>query len=219
MAYRKRTYKRRSTRRTRRMTLRRTLNPATGTMVRRTLRTPMVHAFRRMTAPAQIIGSVAYAPYLSTSGCSLSQVINATDFANLFDQYRINFVVLKFWLKIDPGAQTASTASYPKMYWYRDYDDNTVPGSLSEIRENSKAHVTVMNPNRPVTIKFKPNTLQLLFQSGVANQYKPVFSQWLDMSTTTTYHYGIKYGIDDLTNTNYRVDIEQTIYFQCRQPR
>lgn len=221
MPFRKRTFRRRP-RRTRRI-IRRTADFTTGTMVRRRLRTPMVHSFKRMARDGfSYTGNVAYNPLLvtwSANWINLALVVNASDFANLYDQYRINFVVFKVWLKIDPGAQTAATASYPKLYWYRDYDDNTAPGSLNEMRENVKCKVAVLNPNRPITIKFKPNTLQLLYQSTIANQFKPVFGQWLDMSSTNTPHYGIKVAIDDLTNTNYKVEVETTFYFQCRQPR
>lgn len=182
-----------------------------------------VYSYRRMIANGgQIVGNAVNAPYLgsySSAQLQLGNVVNVSDFQNLYDQYRINYVVIKFWLKIDPGAQAAASASFPKLYWYRDYDDATVPANLNEIRENQKARVAVMHPNRPITIKFRPNSLALLFSSGVASQYKPTWRQWMDMGTVTSQHYGIKYAIDDLTNTNYKVDIEGTLYFQCRQAR
>lgn len=183
----------------------------------------LVHSFKRMYRDGvNVVGSAAYNPLTATfssNAIQLGNVVNSTDFANLYDQYRINYVVLKFWLKVDPSAQTAAAATFPKIYWYRDYDDSTAPSSLNEMRENAKTKIAVLHPNRPVTIKFKPNTLQLLYQSAIANQFKPAFGQWLDMGTTSTGHYGIKYCIDNFTNTNYQLDIEAIFYFQCRQPR
>lgn len=181
-----------------------------------------VYSYKRMTAGEQIAGNASHLPYvgsLSSGKIQLNNVINVSDFSNLYDQYRINYVVAKFWLKIDPSAQAAATASFPKMYWYRDYDDAAPPSSLNEIRENQKSRVAVMHPNRPVVIKFRPNSLQLLWGNAVTTQYKPAFKQWMDMQATTAQHFGIKYAIDDLTNLNYRVDIETTLYFQCRQAR
>lgn len=222
MVFKRRTYRRRPKRAGRSVVTKR-FSTALGTWVKRPFRSPMTHSFKRWVRDGTTItGNAVHAPYLgirSSNVIQLGNLVNSTDFANLYDQYRINYVVVKFWLRIDPGAQTAGTASYPKLYWYRDYDDATIPASLNEIRENAKCKIAVMNPNRPITIKFKPNTLQLLYQSAVANQFKPVFGQWLDMSTTSTGHYGIKYAIDNLTNTNYSVDIEDCFYFQCRQPR
>lgn len=180
-----------------------------------------MHNFKRMLSQTSgIQGNATFAPYLGIGALNgISQVVNSSEFGNLYDQYRINFVVWKFWLKIDPSAQAAGSASFPKLYWYRDYDDTTIPGSLNEIRENQRAKVVVMNPNRPVTIAFKPNTLQLVYQSPVASTYRPTWGQWIDAANLNTPHYGYKFGIDDLTNTNYRVDIEVTVYFSCRNPR
>lgn len=211
---------------TRRRTMKkRTYKKKTYTRPRRAMvvrRTPsnQVHSFKRMLAsPAAFTGSAVYAPLTQANSFNLGLLQGSADFAALYDQYRINFIVAKFWLKIDPGAQSAAGASYPKFYWYRDYDDDTFPSSLNEMRENSKTKVVVMNPNRPITIAFKPNVLQTIYSSAVGSNYKPVFNQWLDMSVTNTKHYGFKWCIDDLTNTNYTVTPEFTYYIQCRQPR
>lgn len=179
-----------------------------------------VHSFKRMvTTPTVITGAAAYNPYLSSSTAWLGQLVNFSEFTQLYDQYRINYVVYKYYLKIDPSAQTAATASYPKLYWYRDLDDSNAPASLSEMRENARTRVAVMNPNRPVVIKYRPNTLAVLYTSAVASQYKPVYKQWMDVAQTGTPHYGHKIAIDDLTNVNYKVETEITYYFQCRNPR
>lgn len=179
-----------------------------------------IHSFKRMaTGGSPITGSVAYIPFLSGAAFSLSSLVNVSDFSNLFDQYRITYIVVKYWLKIDPSAQAAASASYPRFFWYRDYDDSTSPSSLDEMRENGKCKCVVMYPNRPVTIAFKPNLLNTLFNSGITSTYQPVWNTWVDMTNTGTTYYGYKYGIDDLTNTNYRVTSETTMYFQCRQSR
>lgn len=182
-------------------------------------RTPTVHSFKRMASPTQLVGNIAYNPYLGTEGAAFNNLVGSGDFTTLFDQYRITYVILRFYLKIDPSAQAAASASYPKIYYMRDLDDATTPVNLNEIRESQSARVKVLWPNRPVTIRVKVNTLQMLYSSAVVTQYKPVWNQWLDMSTTASTHFGIKYGIDDLTNTNYKVDIERTYYFQCRNSR
>lgn len=178
-----------------------------------------VHSFKRMASVATIAGNVAYTPYLAAYNVSLNQLINSSDFTALYDHYKINFVVVKFWFRNDPGAQTASSSTYPKLYWYRDQDDDTAPGSLNEIRENNRSRVAVMNPNRPVTIKYKPNTLQVIYDSAVSSNYRPVWNAWLDCAVPATKQYGFKWAIDDFSNTNYRLDIETTVYFQCKSAR
>lgn len=185
-----------------------------------------VHKYTRMFSGAggiasalNIDGQSTYAPYLNALGVRLSSVVNASDFGNLYDQYRITKAKVKFYLQVDPSAQAAATASYPKMYWYRDYDDLTVPGSLNEFRENTKCKVAILRPDRPITWVWKPNTLSLIYQSAIANQFKPVWNQWLNMATQNTDHYGFKFAIDDLTNVNYKVRTEVQLWFECRQPR
>lgn len=176
------------------------------------------HAFVRKTNLNTITGNVAYAPYQSYSSIGLNNVTNASEFSALYDQFRINYVKLQFWLRIDPGAQTAATASYPRLYWYRDLDSQIV-ATMSEMRERSNLKIAVLNPNRPVTIWVKPNTLAAIYAGVGSTNYKPVFAQWLDMNVQSTTHYGIKFNIDDLTNTNYKVDIETTYYFECKNTR
>lgn len=168
-----------------------------------------------------ITGSALYAPYTSVLGATLDNCINHTEFTSLFDQYRIDWVRAKFYLKIDPSAQTAATASFPRMYWYRDYDDNTVGDGtfLQDVRENQKGKVAVMNPNRPVTITFKPNVLAETFRTGSTTCYSPKFGQWISSAAPNCIHFGIKYGIDDLTNTNYRVNLEITYGLSMRQSK
>lgn len=176
-----------------------------------------IHTFRRMAAPAIVSGNIAYAPYQSNTNISLSNVVNSSDFTNLFDQYRINTVVIKFWLRIDPGAQAAGAASYPKLYWVRDKNSST-PLSQTEMRERADCKVVVLHPNRPVVMKFKPNLLtQQLYTTVGTSAYTPVFNQWIDAKTSpSAFYYGALWNIDDLTNTNYKVDIESIYYFQCK---
>jgi len=203
----------------------RRVRPRMATRVPRAM-VSVPHKFTRMYASAggiasanDISGGAALAPYLSNFTVNLQGVVNASEFGNLYDQYRITYARVKFYLKIDPSAQTAATAAYPKMFWYRDYDDSSTPGGLNEFRENTKSKVAILRPDRPLVISWKPNTLGLVYQSAIANQFKPVWNQWLDCSTLSTTHYGFKWAIDDFTNTNYRLQTEVQLWFECRQPR
>lgn len=180
-----------------------------------------VHHFRRnVNEIGPIVGNAAYIPYTNATGVTFNQLINSTEFTSLYDQYRINYVVDKYWLKIDPSAQAAASASFPKMYICRDLDDGAVPANLNELRERNNCVVKVMNPNRPVVYKFKPNVLDSIYRTGITDgSSTPKWKVWIDCSLPDLSHYGYKYAIDDLTNTNYRVTIERTIYFSCKNVR
>lgn len=197
-------------------------------------RSLMVHHYKRMlkgnftdwptgaiaNTCMRIFGNGVHAPWLGSFLLrGISDVINASDFTNLYDQYRVNKLVLKFYLKVDPGAQAAASANVPRLYWYRDVDDSNSPGDLNEIRENATAKVAVLSLTRPVTVVLRPNVLNTVYSSALASNYQPKWKQWLDINVSSTNHYCSKFGIDDLTNTNYRVDVEGILYFSCRQPR
>lgn len=167
-----------------------------------------------------INGSVGFAPYLGAFTYNLSALVNSQEFTNLFDQYRITFIVARWWLSVDPSAQTAAAAVYPKLYWYRDYDDSTIPGSLNEMRENGRTKVVNMHPSRPITIAFKPNTLLNVWNTGFTTATQsPAWKQWIDCTNPNTTHYGYKMAIDNFTNTNYTLTSEVTYYFQCKSVR
>lgn len=177
-----------------------------------------IHRFVRGCAMQTIVGNAVYAPYQSVLGATLDNTLNHTEFTSLYDQFRIDWVKAQFFLRIDPSAQTAAGASYPRMYWFRDYDDQAL-ASLNDVRENSKGKRAILHPNRPVTIWFKPNVLSEIYRTAVTTGYSPKFNQWIDASVPNLVHYGIKYCIDDLTNTNYKVDLEVTYGLSMRNSR
>lgn len=168
---------------------------------------------------APFAGAVGYAPLLNAYSFNLAQLPNVADFTSLFDRYMITHVQLAFYLTVEPGAQTAATATYPKLYMIRDYDDSSAPSSLNALREHSKCIVRVMNPNKPVIINIKPAITTEVYRSAVATSYSPKWNQWVDMAHTDVPHYGIKWAIDDLTNTNYKVEILGKMWFRCKDVR
>lgn len=178
-----------------------------------------VHHYRRNMQSIQIQGNPVYAPYVSYVDFAFSQLISPTDFTALYDQYRINYVVTKFFLEVDPGAQTSVAAVYPKIYWVRDRDSAVAPSTIDELRQDSQCRMAILRPDRPVTIKCVPNVLARMYSGAVTDNYSPKFKVWLDATTTSTQHFGFKFAVDNLTNTNYTLRFERTCYFSCKQSR
>lgn len=177
------------------------------------------YAFTRRMFLGTIVGNAAYNPYLQCTTIQLGQLPGVTDFTNLFDRYMITYVKVRYHLKIDPSAQVASAASFPKLYYLRDYDDSNAPASLDEMRQHSKVTYRVMNPNKPITFGFRPATLAEVYRSPLTTSYSPKWNQWIDMADTTVPHFGWKIGVDDFTNTNYRCEVEAQIWFKCKDIR
>lgn len=181
-----------------------------------------VHFFRRsfaQIAPGAFSGNAAYNPYLNVYSFNLAQLPGVTDFSNLFDRYMITHVQLRFYLKIDPSAQTAATATYPKLYTVKEYDDSSTPTTLDQLREHNKCQVRVLFPNRPVIVNIKPAVLSEVYRGVATTSYTPKWKQWIDMENRDVPHYGLKWGIDDFTNTNYKLDIEGKMWFACKDQR
>jgi hypothetical protein len=182
-----------------------------------------IHYFKRWTSSVgftnPIVGNAAYAPYLDVLAFGLNTLPNVSEFTTLFDHFMITKVVTKFYLKIDPSAQTAASASFPRLFYIRDTDDSTLASNLDELRQYGTCRVKVMTPNKPVTLVCKPNVLGLSYSTAVTNNYTPKWGQWIDLGDTATRHYGWKFAIDDLTNTNYRVNVENLYYFKCKNSR
>lgn len=178
-----------------------------------------VHKFTRSCTAGTIVGSAAYNPYTGAIVPTFNLLPTPADFTTLFDRYMITYVKVKFHLKVDPGAQAAASAVYPKLWYCRDYTDGTTPANLNELRERSGTQYRVMSPNKPVVVGFKPAVLSETYRGPVSTGYGSKWFQWIDSSYTDVPHYGLKYCIDPLINTNYSVDVEVKMWFKCKDTK
>lgn len=183
---------------------------------RSTQRRRQVHQYKRTCQKLQLAGSAPYAPLLSSFLFVANDVPNFSDFTGLYDQYKINMVILKFRLYNTPDAQAAGVnqSNYPTLYYARDYDDVTTPASLNEIRERGDCQQRILRADRYVYIKIKPKLLMPIYQP-VSNTYAPIRSRPIDMTAIATPHYGLKWAIDNLANPNFLLTVEADYYFTC----
>lgn len=175
-----------------------------------------VHAFKRSANILAVTGAAGYAPYCNSFAFQLANLPNNTDFTNLFDSYMLSHVQLKFYLSVDPSAQTAATAYQPRMFYCRDHNDATAPATINELRERGDCQTRVLTVSRPVTINIKPSVLGEALRTGGLITYIPKYKQWLPTANNDVPHYGLKFAIDDLTNTNYKVNVEATYWLRCK---
>jgi len=179
-----------------------------------------VHKFCRMQAtPFSITGNAAYNPYGYGQTFSLDQLVNNSEFTALFDFYRITHVQVKFFFEHDPGAQSAAAAFWPKLYTVIDHDDSNAMTTLNEAREHGRCQVRVLNPNRPTIINIKPSCLTEVYRSAITTSYIPKYRQWIDMAAPNVPHYGLKFMVDNFTNTNYSLRQEVKMWFECKDTR
>lgn len=180
---------------------------------------------RRTLLAANIQGSDLYAPYIPLTAIdgvnlySLNNVVNATDFTNLFNEYCITGVKLSFNLRrMQQTSPTTSSCTIPTLYFNIDYDGRTIiPANLNAMLEKSTLQRRILEPGKPVTIWVKPRVSNLVYQSTLVNAYGVGRAeQWLSTDYPDAKHYGLAFAIDELRNTSNYVDITATYYMKFR---
>lgn len=124
---------------------------------------------------------------------SLSDIGNAAELIALFDQFRLDKVVVKItptFNSID-APSIASSMITPQIFTAIDYDDNTAPPSEASIREfgscketnGSKAHIRTL----------VPKVLTMAYKTALTTAYAPAKSaMYIDCADSTVPHYGLK---------------------------
>lgn len=170
------------------------------------------YRFKRYGYKADIAGTgvTQYAAYTFF----LSEVIAYNEFTNLFDQYMIENVKVRFRLLLDPAAQTATNAIFPILYYRKDYDDDAVPASVDELRQCQDTGMVFVHPNKLTTISLKPKSLRAMYNPSV-NAYSSIPRAWIDCSYANAPHYGLKFAVQRLpTGCTLLIDTLYTVRFK-----
>lgn len=153
----------------------------------------------------------------------LSDMINASEITNLYDQFRILKATLFFkWQgsALDTTQlQTSVLLNPPVVAYYRDYDDNTTP-TANEFHERAITKYRRMRPGQLVRIDCTPAVLISAFESVTATAYLPKWRQWIDVADSPTPHYGLKFGWEYPASTAYgNIAVWYQLTFQCKGQR
>lgn len=175
-----------------------------------------------------IQGSDVYQPYIPSSiqagvhVYQLDDLVNYTDFTNLFEEYRIVGVKHRFHLRRDPGANgsLSAGATFPTLYYSTtrtSYTGDLIPTSLNDMLEEANLQQRILEPGKPVTFYHKVYAADPVVGSTTTNSYSVLKSPWIPCGDGgIAAHYGLKYAIDELRNTSQFVDITNTYYLQFR---
>lgn len=157
---------------------------------------------------------------------SFSNLVQSSDFSGLFDQYRINKVVLFINIVNNPDANqwtnsaTAVNQSnwFPKIWYIPDYDGGSTE-TLASIRERQGVRCRFLKPNSVVKLSFTPKCRTLAYSTSTSTGWSPKNIK-IDMTDVNVEHYGLNYIIDmqnvDVTDSQpYVVRIERKLYFTC----
>lgn len=173
-----------------------------------------VHHFKRTFTLGQISSSSAGPQFFGYS-FRLDQLPNYTEFTNLFDQYRINKIVMKFVPNHNSSDVGVTAMNIPNFHTLLDYNDATAPASLNSMYEY--ANWRMSRGTSLHTRVFRPATIDYVNATAGANAGNPSWKQWLSTASPSIEHYGLKCGIEisqatyDITWTPYI-----SVYLSCK---
>lgn len=150
----------------------------------------------------------------------LADLPNASEFTNLFDQYMICGVKIKFIPQCDTlqALTTGATSNFCGTFFYViDYDDANAPLSTNSICEyqNTKTR----NPLREFKTYFRPKPVSTVFGAGVTVNAGTLKSQWLDVAQPSVPHFGFKYFWTQSIGANISLMPVLTYYIKCKNVR
>ena len=159
----------------------------------------------------------------------LQDVPSYADFTNLFDQYKICGIKLRFVFNknsSDAGVNAAPLNQFlPNIYTVIDYDDGTAlsGGNANTYLEYSNCHVNRLD--RPFKRYFRPHIAEGAYGGVAFTRYANKKSCWLDTDSTDVEHYGAKYFIDggmmggSGTVIIGKLQVFATFYIACKNVR
>lgn len=206
--------------------------PIRLTVKRSRLNSCNVHKFTRWVGTPQLCSCTA-STYESAGIFQLSDLPNVSEFANLYDRYKLTHVQARIQLITNPNAVTYTNAAsggpvtgtnwYPKFWYCPDYDDSGAE-SLESLKQRAKTKCFVLQPNRQYKVNIKPACLVRTYGSVLSDGFDPRWNVWIDMSNTSVAHYGYKYvidmnGFDPVNDYPFKVQIEYKYWFTCKDVR
>jgi len=146
---------------------------------------------------------------------ALSSLRNSSDFTNLFDQYRINYVDLFFKLVTNPDGQTSTTLPstyFPTLWFVRDYDDST-PMTVADMQERQDVKRIVLRPDQINKIRVNPKFLAMSYQTLTSTGYSPR-TGFIDCVDSAVPHYALK-TVFNVPSTGSNWDVEVYARYNC----
>lgn len=188
------------------------------------------HAFRRFCADQRINCTGTTQSF--TIEYLFQNIVNPTDFADLYDRYMITCVVHKFRLVNNPDAAHThnfsahsdnSTNWFPKLWYCPDYDDSNTE-TLQELQQRAKTKCKILRPNQMYKVVVRPAVTVQTYRTLSTTGYAPKWGQWIDMGQRDVPHYGLKCVIDtsaqDPTDTRpFIVEYTTQYFFKCKDVR
>lgn len=164
-------------------------------------------------------GSDAVSESTGSASFQLTDLQASSEFTAVFDQYRLVKVLYRWVVTRDTDwATTTTNRGYPvRILWCHDFNDSTPPSSSELMQRAGMREVYINGDDRPVSrwYKLNPATLMVGYESSVASSYVPKWRQWIDMASSSTPHYGLKWWVGNLfSGINLRLEVKEIYEFK-----
>lgn len=183
------------------------------------LRFPSPQAASQLNKPYHIFQEVTFSTVTSSTSIPINGAINFTfnqldqvsQLAAVFDQYRLAMVQVRFL----PLANIAgSGVNPPRLYTAVDLDDST---AISTTQLQDYPGVQTTEGFKPHTHTFVPSVAVAMY-SGAFTSFGNESAPWIDTSSPSVLHYGVKYAFSVASNA-YSYDVYARYHFMFRNVR
>lgn len=154
----------------------------------------------------------------------LGNVQNASDFTNLYDQYRIRGVKVLI-IPLSDSSTSQSSGFLPTLYWARDGDSAaSTPATEANLRERQDCKTLRLTGPKSIYIKSPKIITDAEVQGGVSLLSKVESPGWIDCNDVNVMHNGLVMWFKNVdlraaptTITAFR--FECTYYLEFRNPQ
>ena len=183
----------------------------------------------KTTPDEDITGAAAESLFKSWQFATVRQ---SAHYANIFEYYKVNKIVVTFRYK---GVGTAAGASSsrpneinPVLYIKRDHNDNQLASegnreSLEELKDSSKTiEVQLTNDKPSFTMSIKPAILaeDSIYNGSLGTNHVPVWGKWLSVKERGINYYGLKaFAVaqgSSSTDALGKIEVTYKVYFSCK---
>jgi len=162
---------------------------------------------------------------------AFNDIISSSEFAALYDRYRLDKVIVKLQLITNPDSLLATNTNnansslnwFPKVWSITDHDDNNTE-TIAQMKERSGVKCRILRPNQTLTYAVRPAIAAMMYKTATTTGYGPKWGQWIDMNDIGVPQYGLKLafdmqGLDPISTDGFRVNVEKKFYFTCKDVR
>lgn len=126
---------------------------------------------------------------------SIAPIPSVSEYTNLWDQYKINCVVVKFRWSNQARELGDIQHPVPVFHYAIDYNDDATPTTPNELTQYQNYRSFQLANAKEYKIKLYPKSQSMTYKSAVTTGYSPK-KQWINTSDPTVPHYGLKFAID-----------------------